>query len=113
MNERISELRSAGEAAIADAPGTAELEEVRVRFLGRKAELPNLLRGVAQLPADQRGHVGRAANEARRAPGRAIERPRAGRAPAGLAAHPPAAVVDVTLPGSPSLAPGRLHLLTA
>ena len=50
MNDRISELRAAGEAAIADAPGTAELEEVRVRFLGRKAELPNLLRGVAQLP---------------------------------------------------------------
>ena len=45
MNEKISELRAAGEAAIAEAPGTAELEDVRVRFLGRKAELPNLLRG--------------------------------------------------------------------
>src|SRR5918992_1401 len=84
MNERIRELRSEGEAAIAGAPGTTELEEVRVRFLGRKAELPNLLRGVAQLPADQRGQVGLAAD-----------------------------VVDVTLPGTPSLAPGRLHLLTA
>src|SRR5918996_96248 len=66
MNERIDELRTAGEAAIAEAPDTAELEEVRVRFLGRKAELPNLLRGVAQLPPEERGQVGRAANEARK-----------------------------------------------
>ena len=73
MNERISELRAAGEAAIAEAPGTAELEDVRVRFLGRKAELPNLLRGVAQLPPEERGTVGRAANEARKALEAAIE----------------------------------------
>src|SRR5215213_483994 len=100
MNDRISELRAAGEAAIADALGTSELEDVRVRFLGRKAELPNLLRGVAQLPPQERGVVGRAANEARRALEAAIE----ARA---------AELVDVTLPGSPAIAPGRTHLLTA
>jgi phenylalanyl-tRNA synthetase alpha chain len=112
MNERISELRSAGEAAIADAPGTSELEEVRVRFLGRKAELPNLLRGVAQLPADQRGQVGRAANEARRALEQAIEQRRAELEAAELDARLAADVVDVTLPGSPAQPVGRLHLLT-
>src|SRR4029450_3466422 len=74
MNERISELRAAGEAAIAEAPGTAELEDVRVQYLGRKAELPNLLRGVAQLPPEERGTVGRAANEARKALEALVER---------------------------------------
>src|SRR5919109_435655 len=113
MNDRISELRSAGEAAIAQAPGTAELEEVRVRFLGRKAELPNLLRGVAELPPEQRGAVGRAANEARRALEQAIEARRAQLEAAELDARLAADVVDVTLPGSPSQSPGRLHLLTA
>ena len=73
MIERIAELRPQGEAAIAGATGTAALEEARVRFLGRKAELPNLLRGVAQLPPEERGAVGRAANEARRALEAAIE----------------------------------------
>ena len=57
MNERIRELRAAGEAAIAEAQGTAELEDVRVRFLGRKAELPNLLRGVGRLPPDRKSVV--------------------------------------------------------
>jgi phenylalanyl-tRNA synthetase alpha chain len=113
MNERISELRSAGEAAIAEAPDTTRLEDVRVRFLGRKAELPNLLRGVAQLPPEERGQVGRAANEARRALEAAIEARRAELEAAELDARLAADVVDVTLPASPSLAPGRLHLLTA
>ena len=113
MTERISELRAAGEAAIADAPGTTELEDVRVRFLGRKAELPNLLRGVAQLPPEERGQVGRAANEARRALEAAIEARRAELEAAELDARLAADVVDVTLPGSPAQTPGRHHLLTA
>jgi phenylalanyl-tRNA synthetase alpha chain len=113
MNERISELRSAGEAAIAEAPDTGQLEEVRVRFLGRKAELPNLLRGVAQLPPEERGQVGRAANEARKALETAIDTRRAELEAAELDARLEADVVDVTLPASPAIAPGRLHLLTA
>jgi phenylalanyl-tRNA synthetase alpha chain len=113
MNERISELRAAGEAAIAEAPGTSELEDVRVRFLGRKAELPNLLRGVAQLPPEERGTVGRAANEARKALEAAIEARAAELAAAELDAKLAADVVDITLPGSPAVAPGRVHLLTA
>jgi phenylalanyl-tRNA synthetase alpha chain len=113
MNERISELRAAGEAAIAEAPDTSELEEVRVRFLGRKAELPNLLRGVAQLPPEERGTVGRAANEARKALEAAIEA-RAGELEAAeLDSRLTTDVIDVTLPGSPAVKPGRVHLLTA
>jgi phenylalanyl-tRNA synthetase alpha chain len=112
MNERISELRAAGEAAIADAPGSAELEDVRVRFLGRKAELPNLLRGVAQLPPEERGTVGRAANEARKALEAAIEARAAELEAAELDARLASDVIDVTLPGSPAVAPGRIHLIT-
>jgi phenylalanyl-tRNA synthetase alpha chain len=113
MNERISELRAAGEAAIADAPGTAELEDVRVRFLGRKAELPNLLRGVAELPPEERGTVGRAANEARKALEAAIDARAAELEAAELDAKLASDVVDVTLPGSPAIDPGRIHLLTS
>ena len=38
-----------------------------MRYLGRKAELPQLLRGVAELAPAQRGAVGKAANQARQA----------------------------------------------
>src|ERR1700759_2539920 len=75
--DRIAALRSEGEAAASSATGTAELEEVRVRFLGRKAELPNLLRDVGKLPPEERGPVGKGANEARKAIEALIESRRA------------------------------------
>jgi len=113
MTERIDELRSEAEAAIAAADSTADLEELRVRYLGRKAELPNLLRGVAQLPPEQRGQVGKAANQARQALEGLIET-RAGELEAAeLDTRLAQDRVDITLPGEPPQAIGRLHLLTA
>src|SRR5918995_1222660 len=57
--DRIAALRAEGEAAVAAAASTADLEEVRVRFLGRKAELPNLLRDVTLpgTPVTPAGHL--------------------------------------------------------
>ena len=59
MLERVEEIRREAAAAIEAATGTAELEELRVRHLGRKAELTTILRGIADLPAEERGKVGR------------------------------------------------------
>jgi phenylalanyl-tRNA synthetase alpha chain len=113
MRDRIDELRSAGESAVAAATDSTALEDVRVHYLGRKAELPNLLRGVAQLPPEERGQVGRAANEARKALEAAIEARRDELAAAELEARLATDVVDVTLPATPAQPVGRLHLLTA
>jgi phenylalanyl-tRNA synthetase alpha chain len=113
MIDRIAELRAQGEAAIAEASGTDALEQARVRFLGRKAELPNMLRGVAQLPPEERGAVGRAANEARRALEAAVEARKAELERSELDARLAADVLDVTLPGTPAVPVGRLHLVNA
>lgn len=113
MIERIAALRAEAEQAVAAAQDTATLEELRVRFLGRKAELPNLLRGVAQLEPAQRGAVGKAANQARQAVEGRIEERGALLAGAELDARLLSDRVDVTLPGAPARPVGRLHLLTA
>src|SRR5688500_780288 len=110
MLERIEQLRADGEAAIAAAADTAALEGARIAWLGRKAELPNLLRGVAELPPEERGAVGRAANEAREA---ALEARQAELEGSELERRLAEDVVDVTLPGTPVQPVGRLHLLTA
>jgi phenylalanyl-tRNA synthetase alpha chain len=112
MIERIEELKSAGEAEVAAAATTDALEQARVRWLGRRAELPNLLRGVAQLPPEQRGPVGRAANEARKALEALIDGRNAQLAAVELDAQLVADRVDVTLPGAPVPPSGGLHLLT-
>jgi phenylalanyl-tRNA synthetase alpha chain len=113
MTDRIAELRAEAEAAIAGATTSAALEELRVRYLGRKAELPNVLRGIAQLPPAERGPTGKAANQARQA----LEALIAGRgeqlAGGELERRLQSDTVDVTLPGRPPQAVGRHHLLTA
>jgi phenylalanyl-tRNA synthetase alpha chain len=113
MIDRVEELRREGEAAIGAATTSEELEGLRIRFLGRKAELPLLLRSVAELPAEQRGAAGRAANQARQALDALIEARGGELASAELDTRLVSDRVDVTLPGSPASPVGRLHLLTA
>ncbi len=110
---RIERLRAEAERAIAGARSSDALEELRVRYLGRKAELPNLLRTVAQLPPEERSAVGRAANEARQAITRAIDDMLSQLAEQELQGRLERDRVDVTLPGAPPQPVGRLHLLTA
>ena len=111
--DRIAALRSEAEAAIGAAASTQALEELRVRHLGRKAELPNLLRGVADLEPAERGQVGKAANQARQALERLITERGAQLEAAELEARLAADRVDITLPGTPPRPVGRHHLLTA
>ena len=113
MIDRIAQLRAEGEAAVAAATTSGELEQARVAHLGRKAELPNLLRGVAGLAPEERGAVGRAANEARQALEALVAARREELERAELDARLAADRVDVTLPGAPPQPVGRLHLLTA
>ncbi len=113
MSDRIGELREEAEAAIAAAGGSAALEELRVRYLGRKAELPQLLREVASLPPEERAAVGKAANQARQALEALIEARGQELAAAELQAQLGEDRVDVTLPGAPPQPIGGLHVLSS
>jgi phenylalanyl-tRNA synthetase alpha chain len=113
MLDRIAQLRTDAEAAITAAANTDALEDARVAHLGRKAELPNLLRSVAELSPEMRGQVGKAANQARQALEAQVAERRAALEDAELDAQLAADRVDVTLPGAPAQPVGRLHLLTA
>ncbi|MDQ6816702.1 MAG: phenylalanine--tRNA ligase subunit alpha [Actinomycetota bacterium] len=99
--------------AIAAADSSERLEEVRIRYLGRKAELPNLLRHVAELAPQQRAATGKAANEARQALSAGIEARGEELATEELRRRLERDRVDITLPADPLPAIGRLHLLTA
>jgi len=112
MTDRIAEIRAAAEQAIAAAGGTEALENVRIQYLGRKAELPNLLRNVAELPAAERAATGKAANEARKALEAAIDQRGEQLAAAELDQRLERDRVDVTLAGDPVPQTGRLHLIT-
>jgi phenylalanyl-tRNA synthetase alpha chain len=111
MIDRIEEIRSEAAEAIAAAGSTEELEELRVRYLGRKAELITILRGIAELPAEERGSVGKAGNEARTALEEALEARLADLDTSELQSRLAEDTVDVTLPGFPPVPVGARNLL--
>src|SRR6201995_187585 len=111
MTDRIDRIRAEAEQAIAAANDTNTLEDVRIRYLGRKAELPNLLRTVAELPPQERAATGKAANQARKALEQAIETRTQQLAAHELEARLEGDRVDITLPRDPPLKLGRLHLI--
>ena len=113
MIERIQELCAQATGEIEAASSSEAVEELRVRYLGRKAELPQMLRGVASLEPEQRGLVGKAANDARKALEGLIEARVARLDASELDERLSADRVDVTLPGTPAQPVGRLHVLTA
>jgi phenylalanyl-tRNA synthetase alpha chain len=110
--DRIAALRQEAEAAIGAAANPEALEELRVRYLGRKSELTGVLRGIGSLPPDERGLVGATANEARQALEALLAARRGELEGAELEATLAADALDVTLPGTPPVATGHLHLIT-
>lgn len=110
--ERIEAIEREAGAAIEAAAGTAELEELRVRYLGRKAELTAILRGIAELPESERGAVGGGANRVRKALEARLEERAASLDAAELERRLEDDLVDVTLPGAPPRPAGHPHLIS-
>ena len=111
MVEQIEQIENEARDAIAAASTTAELEELRVRYLGRKAELTTILRGIAELPTEERGPVGKAGNEARQALEGLLESRGAELDASELGTRLAEDAIDVTLPGSPPIPAGARNPL--
>src|SRR5919206_4338072 len=109
---RLDQLRSEAEAAIAQASTAGELEELRVRYLGRKSELTQILRSIATLPPEERGPTGKAANEARQTLEEVLDLRTSAVESEELEKSLQTDRIDVTLPGDPSPHLGHLHLIT-
>jgi phenylalanyl-tRNA synthetase alpha chain len=107
----LKAIYAEGVEAVSTAPDPASLETVRVRFLGRKAELTLLLRSIPELPASERPEVGKVGNLIRRELESILESRRvdleAGELMRGLEKDR----LDVSLPGW-SVPVGHLHLVT-
>jgi phenylalanyl-tRNA synthetase alpha chain len=109
--DRLDRLAQEAEQAVLEADSPAAVEELRVRYLGRKSELTQILRALPGLPPQERAEVGKRGNETRRA----LEALIAGRGRDLDAREIDRRLrdegIDVTLPGDP-LDAGHLHLLT-
>src|SRR3954453_12261808 len=112
MPADLDQLRSEAEAAIAQATSARELEDLRVKYLGRKSELTGVLRSIATLPPDERGPTGKAANEARQTLEEVLDLRKQALESEELENRLHTDRIDVTLPGDPPRPNGHLHLIT-
>ncbi len=115
MSDLLSQLeslaRAAGEA-IRSAADEKGLEELRVRFLGKKGELSQVLRGMGQLAADLRPKVGEVANRVRDEVEGLLEQGRKKLEDLALQAELSGPPIDVTVPGRALLPRGHRHPVT-
>ena len=65
MKEQLNNIRNKAEAEIANVADITSLENVRVKYLGKKGELTSVLRGMGSLTPEERPVVGQMANEIR------------------------------------------------
>ena len=61
--EKLEEVRKKAELEINNADSLQLLEELRIKYLGRKSEITSILKGLVSLPAEQRPLVGKVSNE--------------------------------------------------
>jgi phenylalanyl-tRNA synthetase alpha chain len=109
--EQLNDIQNAALTAIGQANTPEALETARVEYLGRKGQLTGVLRGMGQVPADQRPAVGQRANEVRVRLEAAFAERLAAVESGEEARTLEAERLDVTLPGrAPRI--GRLHPLT-
>jgi phenylalanyl-tRNA synthetase alpha chain len=111
MQERLAELVKLAEQECAAADSLPTLDEVRVRFLGKKGELTEQLKQLGRLPAEQRPAAGQLINTAKERVQDFLERRRAELEDAALSAQLAGQHIDVTLPGR-GQAPGGIHPVT-
>ncbi|MGY4689268.1 phenylalanine--tRNA ligase subunit alpha [Salibacterium sp. K-3] len=112
MIERLQELGKEALDEIKQADSLKTLESVRVKYLGKKGPITEVLRGMGQLSEEERPKVGQKANEVREEIKEKLEEKTEQLEQAALEEKLKAESVDVTLPGK-EVKQGARHPLTA
>lgn len=110
MKEKLNQIREAALKSIDDATDAA-LEQIKVRYLGKKGELTAVLRGMGSLAPEERPKIGQLANEIRENIEAAIAKKVQEAQTKGLERKLRYEKLDVTVPGT-ALPAGHIHPLT-
>jgi len=99
VREQIRRLHEEAVSRITSASSSAELEQVRIDYLGRKGALTTVLRSMADVPPSERPSIGKLANEVQDRLRADIERRAADLAEEERRLRLAGEALDVTLPG--------------
>ncbi len=111
MIDDLNKLRTEALNQLAQVGDEAQLEEWRIKVMGRKGALAALMERLGTLPKEERAAAGKLANEVKNALEAAFQAQIGAVKQRALTASLQAQPLDVTLPGRP-VPHGRLHPIT-
>ncbi|HHP50456.1 MAG TPA: phenylalanine--tRNA ligase subunit alpha [Moorella mulderi] len=101
MEARILAIKEEALQCLESARTLEEVENIRVRFLGKKGELTQVLRAMGQIPPEERPRIGQLANQVKEVLEKALQQARERVEGQELAFRLEREKIDVTLPGYP------------
>jgi phenylalanyl-tRNA synthetase alpha chain len=102
MKERLEALKQEALQELNQVQSQQELADLRIKYLGKKGPLTEILRGMGALSAEERPLIGQVANDVRAAIETVIDEKQAAYQAQETANRLSAETIDVTLPGRPS-----------
>lgn len=111
MKEQLNAIKSSAEAQLTAAKDLAELENLRVKYLGKKGELTAVMKGMGKLTPEERPVIGQLANEVRGFIESALEDKKTALESAAATEKILKETIDVTMPGRRAFT-GKKHPLT-
>ena len=110
MKEKIEAIRAAARTAIEKTANENEIEELRVKYLGKKGELTALLKQMGSLSPEERPAMGQLVNEAKQKLEALITEKKAEMKQKATEARLKAEAIDITMPAK-EVETGGIHPL--
>ena len=108
MKEQLAKIRAEAISALESAKDAADLDALRVKYLGKKGELTGVLKMMGRLSPEERPVMGQLANDVRAALENALEACSQKLEAAAMERRLRDEALDVTIPGKP-VRQGRRH----
>ena len=108
MKQQLEQIRAAAQTAIENAKSVQKIEELRVKYLGKKGEITAILKQMGSLSAEERPIIGQLANEVRASIEAAIANQGEKMKKAALEEKLKKETLDITMP-SKTTKQGGLH----
>ncbi|MBP3384224.1 MAG: phenylalanine--tRNA ligase subunit alpha [Firmicutes bacterium] len=99
MQTQLNNILQAAKEQLANAATLAEVNDVRVKYMGKKGEVTQILKGMGKLPPEEKKELGQAANKVRNEIEELINEKMAEVKAAAKEAQFKAEKIDVTEPG--------------
>lgn len=111
MKEQLEQIKKVALEQLSQVTEKTELENLRVKYLGKKGELTAILRGMGKLSAEERPIVGKVANEVREEIEKALEEKIEAIKKVEKQKKLSGEIIDISMPGKKQIV-GKKHPIT-